>query len=68
MNKKRIGDLEVTTFEDSEAVHIGIWRNESFTEQIRLRSNEDLADLHYAIECIRNEQSRRASQRRGEGR
>jgi hypothetical protein len=64
MHKKAIGHFEVTTFEDSESVNIEFHYNNSQSAHLHLRTNEDLADLRYLVECVLNEQSRRAALRR----
>jgi hypothetical protein len=57
MQNKRIGNLEITTYRDSEWVHITMHYNASVTAQIELRSNEDVLDLEYAIACVKVERN-----------
>jgi len=63
MIHKRIGNIEITTSRDSEWVTVKYWYNGSTSSEIELRSNEDVTDLTYALECVRNEQSRRVAER-----
>lgn len=49
--KKRIGDIEIEYFEDSEVVLVHKHVNSSIYDTIRLEKPEDLGDLQYAISC-----------------
>lgn len=64
MQKKAIGHFEVSTFHDSESVVIEFHYNNTQSVVLHLGSNEDISDLAYVVECVRNEQSRRAAERR----
>jgi hypothetical protein len=63
MNEKRIGNIEVTTFPDSESVALKFWRNSGVSDALTLSSAQDLYDLQYAIQCVMSERARRGEKR-----
>jgi hypothetical protein len=61
--QKRVGDISIEWFEDSDTVIVRKHCNDFVTENIRLTGEDDLGDLQYAISCIITLMNRAAQRR-----